>query len=109
MFDADHPATGPIFHAATQPGGAYAVHTHVGSYEATGEILSRLAREIVPIRGFTVDHERPFLATYLTDPNVTREMHWRTDLCVPVIPIRIPLAGNDEGDALTTVGMRTAV
>ena len=27
---------------------------------------------------------------------MTREMHRRTELCVPVVPIRMPLSGNDD-------------
>ena len=27
---------------------------------------------------------------------ITREMHRRTELCVPVMPIRMPLSGNDD-------------
>ena len=78
------------------PGGAYAVHTHVGSYSDTGKLFSLLHREIVPKRGLSLDYDRPFLAIHLNDPRVTREMHRRTELCVPVLPVRMPLSNNDD-------------
>ncbi len=84
----------------TLPGGAFAVHTHVGSYGDTGEIISRLHREVVPKRGLSVDYDRPFVAIYLNDPALTREMHRRTELCIPVIPVRMPLSSNDDEDAV---------
>ena len=77
------------------PGGTYAVHTHVGAIEATGALFSDLYRNEIPARGLTIDEDRPFLAVYLTDPTVTRESHRRTELCVPVLPVRMPLASND--------------
>ena len=80
----------------TLPGGAYAVHTHVGSYAEIGELFSQLHREIVPKRGLSLDYERPFVAIYLNDPGITREMHRRTELCVPVLPVRMPLSSNDD-------------
>jgi len=80
----------------TLPGGAYAVHTHVGAYTETGQLFSQLHREIVPKRGLSLDYERPFMAIYLNDPAVTREMHRRTELCVPVLPVRMPLSSNDD-------------
>jgi AraC family transcriptional regulator len=80
----------------TLPGGAFAVHTHVGSYVEAGELFSRLHREIVPSRGLSVDYDRAFLAVYLNDPAVTREMHRRTELCVPVLPVRMPMSTNDD-------------
>ncbi|KAB2919988.1 MAG: GyrI-like domain-containing protein [Hyphomicrobiaceae bacterium] len=82
----------------TLPGGAYAVHVHVGSYDEIGRIFSSLHRDLVPRRGLSVDYERPFVAIYLNDPMLTREVHRRTELCVPVIPIRMPLSGNDNVD-----------
>jgi DNA gyrase inhibitor GyrI len=78
------------------PGGAWAVHTHVGAYEETGQLYARLQNEVVPERGLTVDTGRPLLAVYLNDPRVTREAHRRTELCVPVLPIPMPLASNDQ-------------
>ena len=81
----------------TLPGGAFAVHIHVGSYEEAGPLLSRLCNEVVPKRALTVDHERPLVAVYLNDPQITRELHRRTELCIPVMPIPMPLATNDEG------------
>ena len=83
----------------TLPGGAFAVLTHVGSYADAGALFSRLHREIVPKRGLAVDYDRPFVAIYLNDPTVTREVHRRTELCVPVIPVRMPLSCNDDEDA----------
>lgn len=80
----------------TLQGGAYAVQTHVGSYSTTGELFSRLHREVVPQRGLSVDYERPFVAIYLNDPTITREVHRRTELCVPVIPVRMAISSNDD-------------
>jgi AraC family transcriptional regulator len=91
----------------TLPGGAFAVHTHVGSYNEVGEIFSRLHRDVVPKRGLAVDYERPFVAIYLNDPALTREVHRRTELCVPVIPVRMPLSCNDD-DAATVADVRQA-
>jgi AraC family transcriptional regulator len=82
----------------TLPGGAYAVQTHVGSYADAGELFSRLHREIVPKRGLSVDYDRPFVAIYLNDPVITREVHRRTELCVPVLPVRMPFSSNDDED-----------
>jgi AraC family transcriptional regulator len=82
----------------TLRGGAYAVHTHVGAYANSGESFSRLHREVVPKRGLAVDYDRPFMAIYLNDPALTREVHRRTDLCVPVLPIRMPVSSNDDGE-----------
>ena len=81
------------------PGGAYAFCTHVGSYHAIGDMFSQMRRSMVAARGLKVDGHRPFLAIYLNDPLVTREAHLRTDICVPVVPIQVPLATNDIGDA----------
>jgi AraC family transcriptional regulator len=90
-------------------GGAFAVHTHVGSYAEAGEIFSSLHREIVPKRRLSLDHDRPFMAIYLNDPRITREVHRRTDLCIPVLPICMPLPSNDTGDdPVFDVGSRVA-
>jgi AraC family transcriptional regulator len=80
----------------TLPGGAYAVHTHIGSYAEIGELFSHLHRDIVPKRGLSLDYDRPFMTIYLNDPSMTREMHRRTELCVPVLPVRMPLSSNDD-------------
>lgn len=96
-FDAD-PEAG--IGRQTLPGGAYAVHTHVGSYAEAGEVFSQLHHDIVPKRGLSVDYDRPFLAVYLNDPAITREMHRRTELCVPVLPVRMPLSSNDDEEVL---------
>jgi len=80
----------------TLPGGAYAVHTHVGSYGEIGELFSHLHREVVPKRGLSLDYDRPFVTIYLNDPSITREMHRRTELCVAVLPVQMPLSGNDD-------------
>jgi AraC family transcriptional regulator len=77
------------------PGGAYAVHTHLGPLEATGELLSELRRKELPERGLTIDEDRPFLAAYLTDPTVTRDAYCRTEVCIPVQPLRLPGSSND--------------
>ena len=82
----------------TLPGGAYAVHTHVGSYDQTGELFTALSKEAVPERRLALDSERPFIAIYLNDPSITREMHRRTEICVPVIPLVMPIACNDDID-----------
>ena len=91
----------------TLPGGAYAVYTHVGAYAEIGPLLSRLHREIVPKRGLSLDYDRPFVTIYLNDPAITREMHRRTELCIPVLPVQMPLSSNDddaghEGDRAVT-------
>jgi AraC family transcriptional regulator len=102
-FDACVPATFGVvpdpeagIGSQSLPGGAYAVHTHVGGYGETGELFSVLHREVVPKRGLSLDYDRPFLAIHLNDPRVTREMHRRTELCVPVLPVRMPLSSNDD-------------
>ena len=92
-LDAD-PAAGIA--RQTLPGGAYAVHTHVGSYSEAGQLLSQLHRDVVPKRGLSVDYDRPFLATYLNDPLVTRSVHRRTELCIPVMPVQMALSSNDD-------------
>lgn len=84
--------------------GTYAVHTHVGPHEETGGLFSQLHRDIVPRRGLSVDHERPFVAIYLNDPLTTRAPYLRTELCVPVLPICMPLAGNDDADEVDAIG-----
>ena len=78
------------------PGGAFAVHTHVGSYDDLGGVFSKLHNSLVQKRGLTVDYDRAFMAIYLNDPQMTREMHRRTELCVPVIPICLPASNNDD-------------
>jgi AraC family transcriptional regulator len=90
----------------TLPGGAFAMHTHVGSYSDVGELFSRLHRDIVPKRGLAVDYDRPFVAIYLNDPTITREMHRRTELCVPVIPVRMPQSSNDDEEAAKVADIR---
>lgn len=78
-------------------GGSHAVHTHVGSYQPMGGLISQLHREWVPRQGLTVDYDRPFVAIYLNDPLMTREMHRRTELCIPVLPIRLALPVEADG------------
>jgi AraC family transcriptional regulator len=80
----------------TLPGGAYAVQTHTGAIEATGETFSQMRRNEVPARGLQIDSDRPFLAIYLTDPTVTLEKYRRTELCVPIVPILTPMESNDD-------------
>ncbi len=82
------------------PGGAYAVYTHVGSIEATGELFSRLYRHELPKLGLKVDEDRPFLAVYLTDPTVTREMHRRTEVCIPLNAAHLPMQAADGSPRL---------
>lgn len=91
-------------------GGTYAVHTHVGPYEAVGELFSQLHRGFVPRQGLTVDYDRAFMAIHLNDPMTTRVMHRRTEICVPVLPL--PIAVHDERDSsdeLTTTPQLRAV
>lgn len=78
------------------PGGAYAVHTHVGAYERLGSVFSKLHTSLVEKRGLSVDSDRSFMAIYLNDPLLTREVHRRTELCVPVLPVRVPVSNNDD-------------
>jgi AraC family transcriptional regulator len=78
------------------PGGAFAVHTHVGPYDEMGDILSKLHTSLVQKRGLSVDYDRAFMTIYLNDPALTREMHRRTELCIPVLPICMPLSSNDD-------------
>ena len=75
-------------------GGTHAIHTHVGSYNGLGNLLSELHHDFVPRQGLTVDYDRPFMAIHLNDPLMTREVHRRTELCVPVMPL--PLAVGDD-------------
>jgi AraC family transcriptional regulator len=82
------------------PGGAFAVHTHLGGFEPMGDLFSHMYREEIPSRGLRVDDERPFLAIYRTDPTVTREDYQRTELCVPVDPL--PIFGADNDDMLVS-------
>jgi len=72
----------------TLAGGTYAMHTHVGGYEPVGGIFSQLHRDWIPKQGLSVDYDRPFMAIHLNDPLLTREVHRRTELCVPVLPLR---------------------
>jgi AraC family transcriptional regulator len=104
-YDACVPVTGcadlepgPGIGRQTLPGGAHAVHTHVGSYDGIGGLFSQLHNEILPKRALSVDYERPFRAVFLNDPRLTREMHRRVELCVPVLPLAMPAAGNDDGE-----------
>jgi AraC family transcriptional regulator len=80
----------------TLPAGTWAVHTHVGAYGEVGDVMSTLHRDLVPNRGLRVDYDRPFMVVYLNDPRVTREVHRRTELCIPVVAIPMARAGNDQ-------------
>lgn len=71
----------------TLSGGTYAVHTHIGGYDHIGQLMSELHREWVPKQGLVLDHDRPFVAIHLNDPRLTREVHRRTELCIPVQPL----------------------
>jgi AraC family transcriptional regulator len=77
------------------PAGAWAVHTHVGPYDEAGDVISTLHCDIVPKRGLSVDYDRPFVAVYLNDPRITRSLHRRTELCIPVLPMPA-LANSDD-------------
>lgn len=79
-------------------GGTYAVHTHIGGYQRMGGLFSELHRAWVPKQGLAVDYDRPFMAIHLNDPMLTREVHRRTELCIPVLPIRVELEGEVTGD-----------
>ena len=83
-------------------GGTYAVHTHVGSYQPMGGLLSQLHRDWVPKQGLSVDYDRPFMAIYLNDPMLTREVHRRTELCIPVLPLRVALPAEDTARRMTS-------
>ena len=77
-----------------------------------GGLFSQLHRELVPKRGLRVDYDRPFMAIYLNDPNLTREVHRRTELCVPVLPVRMQLPSDDDhgdNDDAVAPSMRRAV
>jgi AraC family transcriptional regulator len=87
--------TAGILHQSL-PAGAYAIQTHIGSYDQLGTKLSQLHREFVPQRGLTVDYDRPFLVRYLNDPMWTRAVHRRTELCIPVLPAPMAMPGNDD-------------
>ena len=82
----------------TLSGGTYAVHTHVGAYGPIGGLLSHLHRDWVPKQGLAVDYDRPFMAIHLNDPLVTREVHRRTELCIPVLPLRDYQPADGVGD-----------
>jgi hypothetical protein len=53
----------------------------------------------------TVDCDRPFMAVYLNDPRVTREVHRRTELCIPVVPIPMALASNNDSHGLDAAAL----
>ena len=61
-----------------------------------GGLLSELHRDWVPKQGLAVDYDRPFMAIHLNDPHVTREVHRRTELCIPVLPLRRGAAGREH-------------
>ncbi len=77
-------------------GGTYGAHTHVGGYQHMGGLLSQLHRNWVPKQGLAVDYDRPFMAIHLNDPHVTREIHRRTELCIPVVPLAVALPAENE-------------
>ena len=85
----------------TLPGGAYAVHTHVGSYaEAGPALLAAAPRDRAQARAVASTTTGRSWPIYLNDPAITREVHRRTELCVPVLPVRMPLSSNDDGRGL---------
>jgi AraC family transcriptional regulator len=80
------------------PGGSYASCTYFGVYNPLGAMFSPLHHNAIAKRGLRVDYERAFMAIYLHDPITSRGAYRRTEVCVPVSPIRMPVAGNDVGD-----------
>ena len=72
------------------------MQTHVGSCAELGQLYAQLHREIIPKRGLCVDYDRPFITIYLNDPTITREVHRRAELCVPVLPVRMAVSVDDE-------------
>ena len=58
-----------------------------------------------------MDYDRPFMAIHLNDPRITREVHRRTELCVPVLPLRqsLPVDGQLEERHTHAELMRVAV
>jgi AraC family transcriptional regulator len=107
-FDAD-PEAG--IGRQTLSGGTYAVHTHVGAYEPVGGLFSQLHRDWVPKQGLAVDYDRPFMAIYLNDPLITREVHRRTELCIPVLPLRevLPVESSAPSEDFVSPMLRLAV
>lgn len=80
-------------------GGTYAIHTHVGAHGRIPEAFSQLHRTWLPMHGFAVDYERPFMEIYLTDPATTTAAGHRTELCVPVLPVAMDaFAGGAAGE-----------
>jgi AraC family transcriptional regulator len=95
----------------TLSGGTYAVHTHIGGYGPIGGLMSHLHREWVPKQGLAVDYDRPFMAIHLNDPRLTREVHRRTELCIPVLPLRatVDIDRHEEEDGSSPPADRLAV
>lgn len=95
----------------TLSGGTYAVHVHVGAYQRMGGLFSQLHRQWVPKQGLSVDYDRPFMAIHLNDPILTREVHRRTELCVPVLPLRdaLPVEPTAHNEDFVSPLMRRAV
>lgn len=79
-------------------GGTYAVHTHIGGYGRMGGLFSDLHGDWVPKQGLAIDYDRPFMAIHLNDPQLTREVHRRTELCIPVLPLRVELQAGVTGE-----------
>jgi AraC family transcriptional regulator len=95
----------------TLSGGTYAVHTHIGAYGPIGGLFSHLHRDWVPKQGLAVDYDRPFMAIHLNDPVMTREVHRRTELCIPVLPLRgyMPADGLGDEEGALPPSMQVAV
>ncbi len=95
----------------TLSGGTYAVHTHIGGYGPIGGLMSHLHRDWVPTQGMSVDYDRPFMAIHLNDPRLTREVHRRTELCIPVLPLRqyAPVEGHDDEEGSRPPALDLAV
>jgi AraC family transcriptional regulator len=95
----------------TLSGGTYAVHTHIGGYGPIGGLISHLHRDWVPRQGLAVDYDRPFMAIHLNDPLITREVHRRTELCIPVLPLRqcAPVDAHDDEEGSRPPALGLAV
>ena len=75
-----------------------------------GGLFSQLHSDWVPKQGLAVDYDRPFMAIHLNDPLLTREVHRRTELCIPVLPLRVelPVGVTGENDDFAAPLLRQA-
>ena len=81
----------------TLPGGAYAVHTHVGSYAEAGQVFSQLHRDIVPKRGLS-RRLRPAVhgRSISTIPPSRARCIAAPSCACRCMPVRMPLSSNDD-------------